>query len=340
MLTVCLGFGGCRERDGQQEDRQNAKSPSKTASHAAINEVVSGTPLRPELVLVVPGTFVMGSPAAELQQVRTAGGWAEFDSLLYRSDEIQHQVTLTHPFLMMKTEVTQAQFQEATGRLPSSFKECGARCPVDSVTLEGVREYADALSVSEGLEPCHPPVFYERYAEPTDDDRQKLLGCLGYRLPSEAEWEYAARAGEKRATPNGDLTLEAFSSAVPELEKIAWYGGNSGVSYSPAGECQAAGSRAKTPCGPHPVGTKLANAWGLHDMLGNVSEWVLDTHSYYEESATVDPLQGGGTHRLTRGGFWGESPLRHAARSAAHHGGAPHIGFRLVRTVSPSQVRP
>ena len=161
--------------------------------------------------------------------------------------------------------------------------------------------------------------------------------CEGYRLPTEAEWEYAYRAGTTTAFHNGGITNTAQTPFDETLDDIGWYGGNSGVDYDLATDCLGwyTGS---TLCGTHEVGGKLPNDWGLFDMAGNVYEWVWDQYrsNYYSSSPSVDPLGGSGSDRVGRGGSWGGAAKR--CRAANRRDFEPgqvefYIGFRPVRTI-------
>ena len=166
----------------------------------------------------------------------------------YDSERPVHRVRISEPFYMGKYEVTQAQWEAVMGTNSSRFKGNPNR-PVENVSWNDVQEFIKRLNEQEGWEVC--------------------------RLPTEAQWEYAARAG----------TTEQYEN---DLDAIAWNRENS------SGE-------------PHEVGQKLPNAWGLYDMLGNVWEWVQDWYdrSYYQYSPIVDP-QGPntGVNRISRGGGW------------------------------------
>ena len=206
-------------------------------------------------------------------------------------DETQHSVTITRAYCMKATEVTQGEWQAVMGSNQSKFTNCGANCPVEQVSWEDAVGYANALSRREGLPEC--------YAGSTFTG----LGCRGYRLPTEAEWEYAARAG-------------TTGSRYGNLDSVAWYDENSGSAT-------------------HPVGQKQPNAWGLYDMLGNVWEWTGDWYAAYAGSAS-DPLgAGAGSIRVIRGGSWvGDARY---ARAANRGRGTPGnrssiLGFRLSRT--------
>ncbi len=236
-----------------------------------------GTPAG--FVAIPPGTFTMGSPSNE-----------EGCDI----DETQHTVTLTRGFWLQATEVTQAEWKAIMGSNPSEHKACGKSCPVETVSWFDAVAYLNKLSAREGLEPCY------------DGTRFKGLACTGYRLPTEAEWEYAARAGTTGAR-------------YGDLDAIAWYGGNSAHRTQP-------------------VGTKQANAWAVYDMLGNVYEWVQDWYRSYPTSGVTDPQpQGdtGGGRRVYRGGSW-----RFAARYAraasrgwvGPAGCANDLGLRAARS--------
>ena len=199
------------------------------------------------------------------------------------------RVRITRGFWMGKYEVTQAQWQAVMGSNPSRFDNCGGNCPVERASWNDVQEYIGKLNGKSGGRP--------------------------YRLPTEAEWEYAARAGTTTDTYAGDITKPRGKD--PVLNRIGWYDENSG---------------ART----HPVGRKAPNAWGLHDMLGNVWEWVGDRFGDYPGGTVTDPVgPRSGSYRVFRGGSW-----RHLARdcrSADRNWNSPgsrtaDLGFRLLRT--------
>jgi len=204
--------------------------------------------------------------------------------------EILHKVNLTRPFYLQTTEVTQAQWRAVMGDNPSSHKRCGDRCPVEQVSYEDAQRFIRELNLKEGT------------------DR--------YRLPTEAEWEYACRAGSTKALPNGTITR--FQCDLDDnLNAISWYCGNAQDQV-------------------HPVTGKNPNAWGLYDMLGNVQEWCRDWFGPYPADEVVDPNgPQKGTYRVMRGGAW-FSPARDV-RCASRFGSPPpyrfrHIGFRLAVT--------
>lgn len=253
-------------------------------------------------ILVKPGCFQMGSPATEDGR---------------DSSEVQHEVCITKGFYLKETEVTQKEWRDVMGSNPSHFVACGDRCPVENVSWWDAVAYANALSKKEGLELCYtmggctgsPGGGCGKGRSWCDGDYQcrtvafKGLACKGYRLPTEAEWEYAARAGNTSALHGA-------------LDDVAWYNRNSGN---------------KT----QPVGYKKANFWGFSDVVGNVWEWCWDWYGAYDGTRN-DPLgTAAGGVRMYRGGSWYSYP--NVVRFATRRGQNPKerydfIGLRLARS--------
>ncbi len=223
-------------------------------------------------------------------------------------DEKQHKVTISNGFYMAITEVTQAQWIKVMRNNPSSFKACGPKCPVENVSWDACQEFIQKLNKKER----------------TDK----------YRLPTEAEWEYASRSGSETAFANGDITFIQCEKD-PKLDQMGWYCGNSGLT-NPVRDKKT-----------HKVAQKKSNAWGLYDMHGNVQEWCLDycgwrnrwsgkvqviTDTY--KDGIVDPISKKGTHRVFRGGSWNQSAKY--SRSANRSRYKPmavrnNIGLRVVK---------
>jgi len=255
--------------------------------------------------LIPAGTFTMGTP----------DGTGDEPAELCRSvAEKQHQVELTHEFYMKQTAVTQAEWQAVMGvaNNPSAFKACGPDCPVENVSWLEAAEFCNELSKAEGLEQCY-------VIDGNDVTWPNGYQCKGYRFPTEAEWEYAARAGTTTAFHIGDIT-ECDCGDEPNLQEIGWYCGNSEVDYEGCFDESGWGGAACV--GTHPVAQKEPNAWGLYDMAGSLWECCWDWYQadFYAESPTQNPVgPPGGTYRVSRGGSW-------------YAGGSPGYGARFCRS--------
>ncbi len=258
------------------------------------------------MVEIPAGSFLMGSPPEEAGR---------------DENETQHEVTLTRPFRLARYPVTQGQYEAVMGKNPSHFQNAGAEAPVESISYD------------EGLEFCRR--LTEQHHQSGDLPRELI-----YTLPTEAQWEYACRAGSAGAIyTEAPWTIEGQNNA-PALDPIAWYGGNSGVDYeggydsSGWPEKQTEHNRA----GTHSVGKKDANEWGLHDMLGNVYEWCWDWYGEYPKGAVVDPAgPATGASRVLRGGSW--YSIAWGCRSAYRDGRDPadrdnNSGFRVAAVQS------
>ena len=218
------------------------------------------------------GTFMMGCEGQDGTSGYSCGS----------SESPKHEVTITQSFYMQTTEITQGQWRAVMGNDPSYFSNCGDDCPVEKVSWNDIQEFLTTLNG---------------------------MGQGTYRLPTEAEWEYAARAGT--------TTTYSFGDDPNQLGDYAWYSSNSSSTT-------------------HPVATKLPNPWGLYDMHGNVWEWVQDWYnaSAYSSHAASDPIyEESGSSRVYRGGSW--LSFAGYSRSAFRYGGSPDnrsrsLGFRVV----------
>jgi formylglycine-generating enzyme required for sulfatase activity len=266
-----------------------------------------------EFVRIEAGTFQMGSPTGELGR---------------QSDEIRHSVTLTRDFFMGRTEVTQNQWQELMNTDAALVEQPNLPMPA---SWWDAAAFANALSLSQGLPQCYllegctgtPGDGFGCTGVSVNTVDSNPLTCTGYRLPTEAEWEYSYRAGTTTAFYNGPITsADGFD---PNLDLIAW--------------CSFNASQRQN------VGGKLPNAWGLYDMAGNVWERVWDWYGEYTGTVT-DPISSPGSgQRVIRGGSFslceyfdcgrynrvsnGRAAFRAFQPSA---GAAGAIGFRLART--------
>ena len=254
-----------------------------------------------KLVLIPKGTFQMGSPLSQ------EGRFAM---------EEQHEVTLSKDFYLGVTEITQAQYQKVMGENPSYFQG-------DKVQGDSSNHPVEQVSWGDAVEFCK---------KLSDFPEEKQAGRV-YRLPTEAEWEYACRAGSKTAYSFGDNNRD--------LGNHAWFGNNSGSKELDTAALWArlkdnpqeyADTLFSAGCATHPVGEKKANAWGLYDMHGNVREWCSDWYGHYPKVAVSDPTGvREGSYRVYRGGGWFSGAA--GCRSADRDGGDPsnrrdYIGFR------------
>lgn len=255
------------------------------------------------MVLLPGGTFTMGSPDSER---------------LREADEIAHQVTVSS-FYIDPYEVTQADYERIMGTNPSHFN--GADLPVDSVTWYDAIEYCNKLSESRGLTPVYTvngqSVSWNRAAN-------------GYRLLTEAEWEYATRAGTSTEFYTGHAISDSqanYYGRYPYMVEENYIHHNNQIATG--------GYRGTTV-----AANELApNAFGLYHMLGNVSEWVYDCYGEYDRGQTADPVGAAEGHlRVNRGGGYNDyaKHLRAAYRSPANPASADrNTGFRIARNAQP-----
>jgi formylglycine-generating enzyme required for sulfatase activity len=252
---------------------------SCSSSGSSVEPTIAGQSF--QFSYIPAGTFTMGSP--------------DSDTEAYNDERPQHQVTISKPFLMLRTEVTQAQWVAIKGSYPSHFTGDMSR-PIENVSWFDAVEFCNQLSTRDGFTAAY---------NINGTTVTLNIGATGYRLPTEAEWEYAARGG-------------STASRYGDLDSIAWYWSNAGLQT-------------------HPVAQKRPNSYGLYDMFGNVSEWTQDWYGGYSAGSQTDP-QGlaSKSSRVDRGcsfinyascaraGYRGSGPPD--ARSGA-------IGFRPLRSL-------
>ena len=258
-------------------------------------------------VCVPAGQFEMGSPD---------GRYTEF-----HPEQPVHQVTISRSFLAMATEITQAQWTARLEGNPATYGRGQPNYPVNNLNWYEALVYANALSAAHGLPACYRlDQCSGLLGEGGEEYRCRVhtfagVDCPGYRLPTEAEWEYMARAGHQSAF--------AHSDSHRDLEDYAWFAGSSG----------ARGTRA--------VGQLTPNPWGLYDLHGNAFEWVQDLYRVYAPGPRVDPVHDEGDQRVLRGGCY--QSVWYYTRSALRYSWLPYVrddrpSARLVRTLSMGPV--
>ena len=212
------------------------------------NETFTIKEINLEMVKCPAGSFMMGSLEEEHKTTKEYFNSFEHKELhKFNYSEKLHHVTFTKPFYIGKFEVTQSQYSALMDKNPSKF--IGANNPVEMVSYDDAKSFCDKMNL-------------------------KYLNILpnGYKfdLPTEAQWEYACRAGTNTAINNGKNLTNEYG-ACPSLDEVAWYGMNSGNEL-------------------HSVGQKKPNAWGIYDMHGNASEWCRDEYGEYPKEDTKNPL--------------------------------------------------
>ncbi len=306
FLTMCFVFGQLEAGWGKKKEREKEKQAEEKLvlpknpqnGQNYILELPGGVKL--ELLWVAPGKFKMGSPRHEQER---------------GSDEFLHQVELTSGFWLGKFEVTQLQWEAIMEKNPSNFAEAGKNAPVEKVSWNNALQFSQKVTEQERGE-------------------NRLPAGFEYTLPTEAQWEYACRAGTVKALYTGDLMVEGERNG-PELDPIAWYGGNSGVDYDGGHDSSAWKEKQydHSKAGTHAVGMKQPNNWGFYDMIGNVYELCYDWKGKYPKGPALDP-QGPpkGSKRIIRGGGWFSKAGK--CRSANRNDRIPvfgnsSVGFRL-----------
>ncbi len=247
-----------------------------------------------KMIKISAGKFMMGSEKSE-------NG--------HYPDEFFHEVTISKDFLIGETEVTQAQWEEVMGADPSHFTGC-SDCPVEMVSWYDAIRFTNRLSEIEGFNKCYVG---------QGQDYSWDFSCNGYRLPTEAEWEFAARAGTTTVYSLGDCVT---------TDQVNFNGS------SPLPDCPAGQYRGKT----IPVASLAANKFGLYDIHGNVWEWVWDRwdKDYPRDSQTDPKGPNVGDRRINRGGSYHHNGR--LARSAVRDFNTdtdkiPQLGFRIARSL-------
>ena len=258
----------------ERQEKARIELAEKVAKLAQNSYILSPT-LIANLVKCPTGSFIMGSQKFEIGR---------------DSDEKPHRVTISKTFYISKYEVTQKEYETVMGENPSSFK--GENYPVESVSWIEAKDFCKKLNE-----------IYKEY----------LPSGYQFDLPTEAQWEYACRAGTTTALNNGEYIIDSI--ICQNLDQVAWYFNNSNYNI-------------------HVVGQKKPNEWGIFDMHGNVWEWCRDWYGGYQFLAVTDPTGPNiGSDRVIRGGCW--DSFARFCRSASRRSYSParrfHIlGFRLA----------
>ncbi|MEL6134342.1 MAG: SUMF1/EgtB/PvdO family nonheme iron enzyme [Bacteroidota bacterium] len=264
--------------------------------HMTLSPLLTLSNLDDHMIPILKGTFKMGGE-------------------IYSDEKPIHSVTLTQDYLLCRYPVTQSLWEAVMGSNPSKFK--GAMRPVERVNWYEAVVFCNQLSIAQGLSPAY--LIDQQSQDPQNENTydemkwtvKRIVGANGYRLPTEAEWEYAARGGEKAQTYQ--------YAGSPDLNQVGWYDENS------HDETQV-------------VGQKRPNRLGLYDLSGNVYEWCWDWYVAYPEQSQIDPTgPQGGSGRVLRGGSWYDyaDSCRVANRDRFFNPDSRHllIGFRLARNL-------
>ena len=268
-------------------------------------------------VIIDVGDFQMGSPPKEPGR---------------RTDETPHAVRINTPFLLGKHEVTQRQFQQVMGFTPSHFTSTAdgkpkvlkldtSEFPVERVSWFDAAAFCNRLSKKDGYPPYYKMTNVQHDGNSIKQADLAVAGGNGYRLPTEAEWEYACRAS----------TTQRFHFGSSSTSKKANFIARAISNYGSRSKLQSLGRTAK-------VGSYPPNIWGLYDMHGNVAEWCSDWYAkdYYAHSRPTDPIgPDAGQHRVLRGGSWlvNEASCRSATRFYLTGDQRKYFaGFRVART--------
>ena len=282
IVLLILSFAVLVAFAGEQPDRSNLidTHQNDSAAQAARHDPQQHLDRYP------PGKIFKDCPDCPEMVVIPAGSFEMGSDNAFEDEKPVHQVTLPQAFAMSKTEITQEQWKTIMGKTTGRFFSCGSTCPETQVSWNDAQEFIQKLNTRTGEK---------------------------YRLPSEAEWEYACRAG----------THQEYCGSN-NVTSVAW----ADQSFYLQGE---------TSGGSHSVAGKQPNAWGLYDMSGNVWEWVEDAYHKSYAGAPVDgsAWNGSGNARVFRGGSWDEEPkfALAASRFSESHSFGFNVGFRVARTL-------
>jgi sulfatase modifying factor 1 len=310
-------------RDAQAAGKDlEIRRRAQQAARSIMRNVARSDSLGLDMCVIEAGEFEVGSPASEIGR---------------RADESKHLVHIATPFLLGTCEVTQEEYQRVTKLNPSWFQatEGGraqvagqdtSRFPVERTTWYDAIQFCNLLSQQDGFAAYYGMTDVKREGEAIKSARVTVAGSNGYRLPTEAEWEFACRAGMTTRYHFGAMTKADKLNCKP-LKSVGY-----GTTY-----------QWKDLARTTKVGTYPANGFGLYDMHGNVSEWCWDWYDkdYYGRSPRDNPTGPlGGTHRTLRGGAWlfTEESCRSASRFFhAPHESKDYAGFRVARTPGPGR---
>jgi formylglycine-generating enzyme required for sulfatase activity len=333
LLAACAGDSSAPAVGSSPSSPPNPRAAPTSAALPAVVTPEVASPVRVEAIDGLLGMKLVRVPAGSFTM-----GCLDTDPDCEPTERPAHPVTISRPFYVAQTEVTYRQWTEIMG-LPApnsrtaipgggpgthildvnrKMVPCGSNCAVSNISMQSTVIFLNKLSLREGLEPCYEgnDGYYPRWL--------RGLDCTGYRLPTEAEWEYAARAGQTTVYSGSD-----------DGEKVAWLGETGESAHVFA---------------QRPVGERAPNAWGLLDMSGNLAERCWDPTGFtmkpYSAEPAVDPVgtaKGTPQMRAVRGGSWRGKPAtaRVSARASIDVNWPEEAtGLRVFRTAGPSNIAP